>query len=156
MTFLEFKPSSNFELIQLTKEHHLTLTVVAFLQDIRRWDIHNLLQNKREGLLWSRRRDTKAGLKCHHHCCFARHCFLPSSEEETGKVLVATAELANRLKETRSTGNSTLFATPDSVGVRCQQYRLKTRKKQLVPCTHRVFSLDIHESRAAPLSEYGI
>lgn len=42
---------------------HLSLTVVSFLQDVGRRDVHDLLQNKRKGLLRSRGIDLIAGLE---------------------------------------------------------------------------------------------
>lgn len=62
------------------------LTVVAFLQDVRRRNVHDLLQDKGEGLLRSRRNGVTVGLKRRCHRGFARHCSLPSSEQHRGDV----------------------------------------------------------------------
>lgn len=58
---------------------HSALTVVALLQDVGRWDVHDLLQNKRKGLLRLPRSDRTAGLKRHCDRGFVRHgsCLTP-------------------------------------------------------------------------------
>lgn len=50
------------------------LTVVAFLQDVGRREVHDFLQNERARLLRSRRRCVAVGLERHCHRGFAWHC----------------------------------------------------------------------------------
>lgn len=64
----------------------LSLTVLAFRQDIWRRNIHNFLQNKRERLLRSRWRDGTSGLERQCHRGFAWHCSLLGSEDDGAKL----------------------------------------------------------------------
>lgn len=63
----------------------LALTVVAFLQNVRRRDVHNLLDDKRKRLLRGCRDHGVAGSKRHCHGGFTGHCCLTSSRGDRGE-----------------------------------------------------------------------